>query len=116
MPIYEYVAEYCVESLYCPKRFAFRQSMNAPPVEACPRCGTELRRILSSFSAGVDLAAHMAGLSDLPADSLAPPATLKNMFGGGLGDLGCGHHHPDGPPIVESCRHRCGNEQGSDGR
>lgn len=110
MPIYEYVAEYCVESLYCPKRFAFRQSMNAPPVEACPRCGTELRRILSSFSAGVDLAAHMAGLSDLPADSLAPPATLKNMFGGGLGDLGCGHHHPDGAGGAGVCGRGCGTD------
>ncbi len=62
-----------MESLYCLKRFAFRQSMHAHPVEACPRCGMELRRILSSLSAGVDLAAHLAGLSDLPADSLAPP-------------------------------------------
>lgn len=110
MPIYEYVAEYCAESLYCPKRFAFRQSMDAPPVEVCPSCGTELRRILSSFSAGVDLAAHMAGLSDLPADSLAPSATLKNMFSGGLGDLGCGHRHPDGPSITRLCSHHCQGE------
>jgi hypothetical protein len=49
-----------------------------------------------SFSAGVDLAAHVAGLLDLPADSLAPTATLKNLFGGGLGDRGCRHHHSDG--------------------
>ncbi len=107
MPIYEYMAEYCLASLYCPKRFAFRQGMGDPPVKICPHCGTELRRILSPFSAGVDLAAHMAGLSDLPSDSLAPPATLKNMFGGGLGDLGCGHRHPDGPSVTESCGHRC---------
>ena len=48
MPIYEYVAEYCVESLYCPKRFAFRQSMNAYPVEACPRLwnGTEANSVV----------------------------------------------------------------------
>jgi len=110
MPIYEYVAEYCVESLYCPKRFAFRQGMSDPPIETCLTCGTQLKRILSPFSAGVDLAADMAGLSDLPADSLAPPATLKNMLGGGLGDLGCGHRHPDGPKDVGSCERGCGDE------
>ncbi|MDZ4853550.1 MAG: zinc ribbon domain-containing protein [Nitrospirota bacterium] len=96
MPIYEYVVEQCVESLYCPKRFAFRQLMSDPPVTECVTCGAALTRVLSSFSAGEDLVAHMAALADLPADSLAPPATLQNMFGGGLGDLGCGHRHPDG--------------------
>jgi putative FmdB family regulatory protein len=116
MPIYEYMAEYCLASLYCSKRFAFRQGMSDPPVEICPHCGTELRRILSSFSAGVDLAAHMAGLSDLPSDSLAPPATLKNMFGGELGDLGCGHRHPDGPSGTEPCDHRCEGTKASSGR
>lgn len=28
MPLHEYVAAYCLESLYCPKRFAFWQLMN----------------------------------------------------------------------------------------
>jgi hypothetical protein len=65
MPICKHMVGYCLASLYCPKQFAFRQGISDPPVEICPRCGMELRRILSSFSAGVNLTAHMAGLSDL---------------------------------------------------
>lgn len=91
MPMYEYVAEHCLESLYCPKRFAFRQSMHAPPVGACPRCGTELRRIQSSFSAGIDMSVNAKAWTTLNAGSDTAPATLKNIFGGGLGDLGCGY-------------------------
>jgi len=108
MPIYEYVAEHCLESLYCSKRFAFLQQMRDPPVTACATCGAALTRVLSSFSAAEDLVAHMAGLADLPTDSLAPTPTLKNMFGGGLGDLGCGHRHPDGAQESGSCGRGCG--------
>jgi putative FmdB family regulatory protein len=93
MPIYEYVAEHCLESLYCPKRFAFRQRMEDPPVRDCPTCGVPLTRVLSSFSARGDLAAHIAAVTDPPAGSSPPPATIKNMFGGGLGVRGCGHDH-----------------------
>lgn len=108
MPIYEYVAEYCLDSLYCSKRFAFWRNMDDPPLVACPNCGVKLTRILSPFSAGIGLVEHMARLSDIPADSLAPSATLKNMFGGGLGDQGCGHHHLDGEQSSGSCGRGCG--------
>ena len=84
-------------------------------VTACPHCEAPLSRILSSFSAGVDLCANAEAWAKIDAGSDAPPATLKNMFGGGLGDLGCGHHHPDGSPVMESCRHRCGSGSRSDG-
>ena len=36
MPIYEYQAEYCLKSLFCPKRFAFWQNMPEPPFESYP--------------------------------------------------------------------------------
>ncbi len=37
------------------------------------------------------------------ASSESPTATLKKEYvRRGLGDLGCGHHHPDAPPVMES--------------
>jgi DNA-directed RNA polymerase subunit RPC12/RpoP len=108
MPFYEYVADYCVQSLFCSKRFVFCQRMDETPVTACPQCGAPLSRILSSFSAGIDMGAHAAAWAKIDAESDAPPATLKNMFGGGLGDLGCGHHHPDGLRGDEGCGRGCG--------
>lgn len=110
MPIYEYVAEYCLESLYCPKRFAVRQGMRDSPMLACSRCGVPVDRVLSSFSAGVDMVAKSEACTKTDAGSDAPPATLKNMFGGGLGDLGCGHHHPDGASDSGGCGRSCGTE------
>ncbi len=108
MPFYEYVAEYCVQSLFCSKRFVFRQRMDELPMTACPQCGAPLSRILSSFSAGIDLCANAEARAKTDAGSDAPPATLKNMFGGGLGDLGCGHRHPDGLNGDENCGRGCG--------
>lgn len=110
MPFYEYVAEYCVQSLFCSKQFVFRQRMDEPPVTACPQCGAPLNRILSSFSAGADMVAKSEAWTKIDAESDAPSATLKNMFGGGLGDLGCGHHYPDGLKETRSCGRGCGHE------
>ncbi len=107
MPIYEYVAEHCLESLYCPKRFAFRQQMDDSPMTACVLCGAGLTRVLSSFSAGEDLLAKSEAWVKTDAGSDAPSATLKNLFGGGLGDLGCGHRHPEGPEDSGSCGRGC---------
>jgi hypothetical protein len=87
----EYAADYCLESLFCPKRFVFRQRMSDPPVATCPTCRVPLTRVLSSFSAGIGLAVRSAAAFDPPAGSLSPPETIKNMFGGGLGIRGCGH-------------------------
>lgn len=106
MPIYEYVADYCVQSLFCSKRFVFRQRMDEPPVTACPQCEAPLSRILSSFSAGIGMGANAEAWAKTDAGSDAPPATVKNMFGGGLGDLGCGHRHPDATGGRKSCDHR----------
>lgn len=75
--------------------------------EACPQCAAPLERVLSSFSAGVDMRAKAEAWVKTDAGSDAPSATLKNLFGGGLGDLGCGHRHPDGAGDTESCDHRC---------
>jgi len=52
MPLYEYAAAYCLESLFCPKRFCYRQEVGDAPRAACERCGVPLERVLSSFSAG----------------------------------------------------------------
>ena len=91
MPIYEYRAEYCLKSLFCPKRFTFWQNMQDAPVTACRECGAPLEKIPSVFSAGADVMAHSRASSDPPPGSTAPPPTLKNIYGGGLGIRGCGH-------------------------
>lgn len=91
MPIYEYQARDCQGPADCPKRFAFWQSMNDHPVTNCVICGAPLERIPSLFSAGVGLVARSVGMADVPAGSQAPPATVKNIFGGGLNIQGCGH-------------------------
>ncbi len=91
MPIYEYQAEYCLKSLFCPKRFTFWQNMQDDPVTACRECGAPLEKTLSVFSAGADVMAQSRASSDPPPDSTAPPPTLKNIYGGGLGIQGCGH-------------------------
>ena len=91
MPVYEYQARDCRGPADCPRRFAYRQGMGDPPVVACSICGVALERVLSSFSAGGDLAAHSRADSDLPIGSVAPPPTVQNIFGGGLGIQGCGH-------------------------
>ncbi len=91
MPVYEYQARDCRGPADCPRRFAYRQAMSEPPVVACSICGVALERVLSSFSAGVDLAAHSRADSAPPVGSVAPAPTVKNIFGGGLGIQGCGH-------------------------
>lgn len=112
MPLYEYVAAYCLESLFCPKRFYYRQNLRDLPITACERCAAPLERVLSSFSAGADIKAKAEAWAKTDAGSDAPSATLKNLFGGGLGDLGCGHHHPDGAPDSGGCGRGCGMEEG----
>lgn len=42
MPIYEYQCEVCME------RFEIKQSMKDEPLTACPRCGKQVRRLISS--------------------------------------------------------------------
>lgn len=91
MPIYEYQAEYCLKSLFCPKRFAFWQNMHDAALTACRECGAPLEKVPSVFSAGADVMAQSRASSDPPPGSTAPPPTLKNIYGGGLGIQGCGH-------------------------
>ncbi len=91
MPIYEYQSRDCRGPSDCPKRFAFWQSMNDSPIANCVICRAPLERIPSLFSAGVGFIARSAAMSNPPAESQAPPATVKNIFGGGLGIQACGH-------------------------
>ena len=42
MPIYEYQCE------ACSNRFEVKQSMKDDPITACPRCGKQVRRLISS--------------------------------------------------------------------
>lgn len=111
MPIYEYVTEHCLESLFCPKRFCYRQNVSDQPKAVCERCGAPLERVLSSFSTDTDMVAGTVARAKTDARSQAPPATLKNIFGGGLGDLGCGHRHPDGQKEAGGCGRGCRIEQ-----
>ncbi len=91
MPIYEYQTRECRGPADCPQRFAFWQSMSDGPVTSCVICRAPLERIPSLFSAGVGLVARSVAMADVPAGSHAPPATVKNIFGGGLNIQGCGH-------------------------
>ncbi|KXK03086.1 MAG: Zinc ribbon domain protein [Nitrospira sp. OLB3] len=91
MPIYEYRSQDCRGPSDCPRRFTFWQSMNDKPITNCVICRAPLERIPSLFSAGVGLVARGAAMADPPAGSQAPPATVNNVFGGGLNIQGCGH-------------------------
>jgi putative FmdB family regulatory protein len=42
VPIYEYQCDVCTE------RFEIKQSMKDDPLTACPRCGKQVRRLISS--------------------------------------------------------------------
>ncbi|MBN1375935.1 MAG: zinc ribbon domain-containing protein [Dehalococcoidia bacterium] len=52
MPIYEYraIAQSCS---YCKKGFDVIQKMSESPLEACPKCGAAVRKIMSRFRACV---------------------------------------------------------------
>jgi hypothetical protein len=68
---------------------------------------------LSPFSAGVDSAgvdrvAKAETWEKTDAGSDTPPATMKNLCDGVLGDLGCGHHHPDSNSGIRRLRLRNG--------
>lgn len=107
MPIYEYITEECRLAPPCAGRRAFLQGINDAPKQACPECGAPLKRVLSSFATGGerrDQRAEGGGTQrssqpgpTSPAGSTtskgeaAPPPTMKNIFGGGLGISGCGH-------------------------
>jgi predicted nucleic acid-binding Zn ribbon protein len=97
MPIYEYQAVYCLQSLFCPKRFSIWQNLSDSRVSECQECRAPLERVMSTFSAGVDVMSHSRAAADPPPGSTAPPPTPKNIYGGGLGIRGCGHdcrtHH-----------------------
>lgn len=51
----------------------------------------------------------------IDAGSDALSAALKNIFCGGLDDLGHRRHHLDDPPVLELCRHRAGRGPSFDG-
>lgn len=82
---------------FVPRNSPFGRTCLTPPVTDCPECGVPLERVMSTFSAAVDALAHGRAVANPPTGSLAPPATLKNVYGGGLGIQGCGHdcrtHH-----------------------
>ncbi|MFO0773193.1 MAG: zinc ribbon domain-containing protein [Nitrospiraceae bacterium] len=91
MPIYEYVAHECGGPADCPRRFALWQRMGTADVVRCDLCRAPLTRVLSTFSASVDAAARSAEAAAAQVRASGPPATLHNMFGGGLGIRGCGY-------------------------
>lgn len=49
MPIYEYEPK-DRECLLCPGRFSALQSLSEAPLEVCPTCGLEVRRVISRVS------------------------------------------------------------------
>ena len=107
MPIYEYIAEACRLVPPCAGRRAFLQGIYEAPKEDCPECGAALKRVLSSFATGGERGDQRVeggrtqrssqpgpeGLSGSATSNgeTAPPPTMKNIFGGGLGIAGCGH-------------------------
>ena len=47
MPIYEYKAVDDAHCRLCKGRFEVRQGINDEPLERCPECGAEIRRLFS---------------------------------------------------------------------
>ena len=47
MPIYEYKAIGDTHCELCKDRFEVRQGMNDEPLKRCPKCGSEVRRLIS---------------------------------------------------------------------
>jgi putative FmdB family regulatory protein len=76
MPAYEYRCESCAN------RFERRQKMSDPDVNACPRCGGPVRRLISG-GAGV-ISKGGAG------HSTAPSACQVGACCGGEQEMGCG--------------------------
>ncbi len=51
MPTYEYRAKEGEEGCaYCAEGFELTQSMSKDPVKVCPKCGAEVKRVISLFS------------------------------------------------------------------
>jgi len=76
MPAYEYRCESCAN------RFERRQKMSDPDVDACPRCGGPVRRLISG-GAGV-ITKGSAG------SSVAPSACQMGACCGEGQEMGCG--------------------------
>jgi putative FmdB family regulatory protein len=47
MPIYEYKASGSAQCELCQNKFEVRQGINDEPLKACPKCGSEVRRLFS---------------------------------------------------------------------
>ena len=47
MPIYEYKAIGDAHCELCQDRFEVRQGMNDEPLKRCPKCGSEVKRLIS---------------------------------------------------------------------
>ena len=55
MPIYEYKTAASNPCHFCESVFEVRQKIDAPPLDACPKCGRQVQRLLSrSFIAVTD--------------------------------------------------------------
>ena len=53
MPIYEFIAENEKESCeFCARGFEQLMKMSDPPPEACPKCGTPVRKLISAPAVG----------------------------------------------------------------
>ena len=75
MPIYEYQCD------ACPERFEVKQSMKDDPLTACPRCGKQVRRLISSpaimFKGSGWYVTDYSDKMKPSADSEAPPSPAE---------------------------------------
>jgi len=89
MPIYEYLADECLQNPACSRRKEYIQGVSEPALTRCRECEAPIRRVMSSFAAR----SGAVGVS-------APDPTGLNMTGipapssmPSDGEDGCGHDH-----------------------
>ena len=89
MPIYEYLADECLQKPACSRRKEYIQGVSEPALTRCRECETPIRRVMTSFAAR----SSAVGVS-------TPDPTGLNMTGipapssmPSDGEDGCGHDH-----------------------
>jgi putative FmdB family regulatory protein len=89
MPIYEYLADECLNKPSCSRRKEYIQAVSEAPLARCRECAAPIRRVLSSFAARSGAVGGSTpdptglNMTNIPAPSSMPSD----------GEGGCGHEH-----------------------
>jgi len=99
MPIYEYECDKCQEA------FEISQKISEPPLTACPKCGSPVRKLISRtsfqlkgggwYQTDYKKPGSSSGGASKTGKSESTPAAApeKPKPKGGCGSGGCGHNH-----------------------